>query len=463
MSDLDTKKLVKNINSKNGNGIFSNSVSKVLFFKSKIANQWNSDTHTGSVFRNMTKLATGTGLAKLIGFLTAPVITRIYLPEHFGVLSVFVALTALLVPFGTFMYTMAIPLPRHDGSATNLAVLSTILLLCVSVFSFFFFWLLGPVILGVLSMERLLPYWWLLPIAIAGSGSYDLLKYFALRERAFNTIAKTKIWQKVLGASVKIVLGFIGLKPVGLLIGQIFTQAGGIISLLRYLSKKLSENIRHVSIKRMQFFIRRYSDFPIFRLPSQFFLVISIKAPVLYFAWQFGAETTGQLGLAFSIVAIPVSLLGQTTGKAYYGEIANIGKNKHNEIYKLTISIVKRLFIVSVGPFIALLFFGPMLFQFVFGEIWKEAGSYASILAIYLLSQFVYSPIENGILNVFEKQSTLLMINIIRLFIIVVVFFFSFVFVFNSITTVAIYSISLTIHYVIATFVVLNVINLKYK
>jgi hypothetical protein len=78
----------KDNNAKNGNGIFAGSVLKISLFKNKIATQWYSDTHTGSVFRNMTKLATGTGLAKLIGFLTAPVITRNYLPEHFGVVQI---------------------------------------------------------------------------------------------------------------------------------------------------------------------------------------------------------------------------------------------------------------------------------------------------------------------------------------------------------------------------------------
>ena len=78
----------KDKNAKNGNGIFAGSVLKISLFKNKIATQWNSDTHTGSVFRNMTKLATGTGLAKLIGYLTTSVKTRIYLSEHFGVVQV---------------------------------------------------------------------------------------------------------------------------------------------------------------------------------------------------------------------------------------------------------------------------------------------------------------------------------------------------------------------------------------
>jgi O-antigen/teichoic acid export membrane protein len=457
MSDFDTKTINNKQCDNNGNGVFVGSRSKLVLIRKRIADQWNSDTHTGSVFRNMAKLATGTGLAKLIGFITAPIITRIYLPEHFGMLSVFVALAALLVPFGTLRYSMAIPLPRHDGAAINLAVLSVILLFCFSVFAFFFFWLFSPVVLGVLSMEQLLPYWWLLPMVIAGAGMYELLTNWAIRERAFKSLAKTQVWQQVLGASVKIGLGLLGFKPVGLLIGQIFSEAGGVVSLLRSFFKKFSANIRHVSKKRMQFFIRRYFDFPKFRLPSQFLLVIAIKAPLLYFAWQFGADTTGQLGLALTILALPINLLGQTTGKAYYGEIASIGRKNPDRIYNLTKSIIKRLFIVSILPFLALFLFGPSLFQFVFGDIWSEAGTYASILAVYLLSQFIASPLVN-VFNVFEKQKMYLTLNSVRIVILFIIFILSYTLELSPSHTIIIYSLVLTLYYLYISFMVFMVI-----
>ncbi len=103
--------------------------SRLTRFKNSIAAKWNSNSSVASIFRNMTMLASGTVAAKAIGVLTVPVITRLYLPEHFGVLAVFTAITALLVPFGTLRYSMAIPLPKQDGLATNLAVLCGMCLL----------------------------------------------------------------------------------------------------------------------------------------------------------------------------------------------------------------------------------------------------------------------------------------------------------------------------------------------
>jgi len=411
---------------------------------SHIAKRLHSNSPAGSIFRNMTLLASGSIAANALGVLTVPVITRLYQPEHFGVLSVFTAITALIVPFGTLRYTMAIPLPRHDGAAANLAVLCGLCLLVTSALVFFVFWLTAPALLGLLSMEQLLPFWWLLPVAVSGTGIYELLSSWAVREKAFKPLAKTKVCQAVVGSTVKIGLGFLGIKPLGLLIGQVFNQAGGIFSLVISFQKKFRTNCRHVTRKRMTFAFKRFADFPRYRLPSQFLLIGSTRATLLYFALRFGPETTGQLGLALTMIALPMSFFGQTTGQAYYAEIAKISKKNSEKIYKITRNITKQLFLVSVPPFLILLFGGPWLFQFVFGEIWREAGMFASILAINLLSQFVSSPIINA-LNVFEKQGYFLQINIVRCVIIIIIFFLSFVFEFSTIKTLMTYSIGLSL------------------
>jgi len=138
-------------------------------------------------------LASGSAGAKAIGALSVPVITRIYLPEHFGVLAVFTSLTALLVPFGTLRYSMALPLPKRDGTALNLAVLCASTLLTVSLLAALVFWIAAPYLLDLLSMPELLPFWWLLPLAIFGTGLYELLSHWAVRDKAFKRLPRAPV------------------------------------------------------------------------------------------------------------------------------------------------------------------------------------------------------------------------------------------------------------------------------
>jgi O-antigen/teichoic acid export membrane protein len=186
--------------------------------------------------------------------------------------------------------------------------------------------------------------------------------------------------------------------------------------------------------------------------------VFSSQVPLIFSAKLFGAETTGQMGLALTALALPMSLFGESTGQAYYAEIAKIGRKNASEIYDLTKDITKKLFLISMLPFLVLLFGGPFLFDLVFGKPWREAGVFASILAIYLLTQFVSSPLVNA-LSVFEKQFMFLQINILRSLIIIGIFIFGYLMNLSVIPIITIYSISLSVFRIYVSFSVFGVIK----
>lgn len=429
--------------------------------KNRIKKIWNGTSHESAIFRNMAKLFTGDGIARIIGIITAPIITRIYLPEHMGVLSVFIAIVTILAPLATLRYSLAIPLPKNDRKAFNLTVLSFFILFISSILFFLIFYLFGNSILALFSMEQISPYWYLLPIAFLGTGLYELLTGWAIRLKAFSPLAKTKVWQKTVGASIKIILGLFGIKPLGLLIGQIFTQAGGIVSLFRNFRLKFKENINFIDKKQLRFLTFRYFDFPKYRVPAQFLLALTARAPLLFFAWNFDAKITGQIGLATMMLSFPITLIGYTTGKAYYAEIATIGEKMPEKILKITKNITFKLFLFSIIPFSLIFLLGPWLFQIVFGKLWYEAGIYARILSFYLLAQFVYSPISEGVFNVFEKQSLVLLLEIIRFSITIIVFGISYFLKWEPTYVLSLYSIMLTIHYSISTFIIFHIIKIK--
>lgn len=431
---------------------------KWLKIKSRLFGQNKEDSHAGSIFRNMAVLATGSLAARAIGFAAIPFITRIYTPNDFGVLSVFASLTALIGPLGTLRYSSAIPLPKRDGTAVNLFVICMATLGVVSLLLSLLLWLFAPALLHLFSMDELVPYWWLVVIAVAGAGLFEVLSAWATREKAFKALAKRAVWQSASSAAVKIGLGLLGFKPVGLLIGQVVSQAGGSASLSFSFFHKLKANLRLVSAKRLSFIFRRYSDYPKFRLPSQFLLVFSSNAPLLFSAMMFGKETTGQLGLALTTLALPISLFGNTTGQAYYAEIARIGRKNPAQIRSITISMFKRLLLMSAPPFLMLLLAGPWLFSLVFGSSWHDAGIIASILSFCLLPQFVSAPIMN-VLNVMEKQWLFLRINIIRAILLILVFLACYYLRFEANSTFFMYSIILFIHYTIASYSIYRAIR----
>ncbi len=404
-------------------------------------------------------LASGVGIAKVIGFLTMPIITRIYSPEDFGVLAVFTTAILLIVPLSTLLYSITIPLPKTDGIAVNIVFLCSVLILFITGLLSAIFFLFGNSIFGFFNMEEIASYWWLLIIGIFAASFYDLMTHWATRVKAFTEVAKTKVWQASIAAVLKIGLGILGFKPVGLLIGDVGQRGGGGVSLFRSFYGKFIGDYDQINLERVILLYKYYIAFPIYRLPSQFIVKITGQLPVLYFAYQFGQDDTGQLGLSLSLIGLPMILLGSSTGKAFYANISRINTNNSIEIYKLTKAVLGRLILFSLLPFIILFTLSPVLFGFIFGNEWYTAGEFTGILSIYLLFQFMYSPIGNSIFNIYKEQSKVLVLNLIRLILISLVFIIGSIMEFDSHNTLWLYALSLSLYYLFCTGVVFKVIK----
>ena len=67
----------------------------------------------------------------------------------------------------------------------------------------------------------------------------------------------------------------------------------------------------------MKVILGKFVNYPVYRLPAQFLLSLSGKMPLLYFAWKFGAGMAGQVGLATTMLSIPVTLLGSSVGRLF--------------------------------------------------------------------------------------------------------------------------------------------------
>ena len=73
--------------------------------------------------RDVLTLMTGSTIAQAIPIAITPILTRLYMPEDFGVLALFVAVTAILGSIANGCYEFAIMLPEQDEDSINIAAL----------------------------------------------------------------------------------------------------------------------------------------------------------------------------------------------------------------------------------------------------------------------------------------------------------------------------------------------------
>lgn len=371
-------------------------------------------TRRTDVFKGMVTLAKGAVFARFLGLISIPILTRIYSPDDFGILAMYSALVAILAPILTMRYVQAIPLPKTDIIAINLFVVCLVLIFFGVLFTTFTLGLFGSTVLGWFNMQALVPWWPLIVLGVAGTALYELFSLWATRKKQYRVLATTQVTQSLLGNTAKVIFGLLGAGYIGLLVGQFIAQSGGIGSFYKQSYRDFKRLSLRVTKGRKKFVAKYYSDFPIYRLPSTFLMVVCLQAPVLMVASLYNAEVTGQLGLAVMAISLPVTLISTAVSKAYYAEISSLGKNNIQKIQQLTFRVQKRLFVIGLPVTLISMLAVVPAFGLVFGEAWATAGWYAMLLMPYMLFKFTSSPLEQ-VLNIISRQQVFLVINTCRL------------------------------------------------
>lgn len=402
-------------------------------------------------------IAGGTAFAQAMNIIFLPIITRLYPPEQYGILTVYSAALALLAIAASLDYQKAIPIAEDEEKAIILLTLSMIVLLIFSCILTIMLYLWGDTMLVMLGNEALLKYKYLVPVGVFFTGSYNIVLQWALRLRDYKAIAQTQISQGIWSNLFKVILGFFKVGPIGLIYGTILGQSAGLTTLaLPILQKK--EIIKKISTKDIVSLANRYFKFPVYSAPSNYVYTAGTQIPIIFLTLIFGSSVVGLFGLANSIVRMPVNLIGSSVAQVFYSEAAYIGRSNPEELKRLSIKLIKKLAIIGLVPLIILLCFGPWLFSFVFGSQWYEAGVYARIISIMVYFHFIILPIGR-ILEIFERQRDGLLLNILRLALIFVVFVIAKFMELDSYQTVILYSIVTSSTYLFSLIIVQFIIK----
>lgn len=412
------------------------------------------------LFKNILKMVLGTGIARIIGVASIPILTRLYTPYDYGVLAVFVGLIAVISPILSLRYVVAIPLPKKDESAINLVALSLMLMGCMSVVIGLIFYFFIDVFAQWFDIAVLQDFWWLIILGAIAVALYEMLSLWATRQQHYSIIARTKVTQSLIGEGSKIVLGLLAIKPLGLLIGNIFEQSAGSTAFIYKFKKDFSRLKFHIHKKILYLLWYYYRGFSLFRLPSQFLLVFSMQAPAFFAASLYGATSTGQLSLALMAMVLPISLIGASVSQVFYGEISNLGKGSEEKIKNLVIAVQKKLFLVGIPITLFIFFAGEFIFKIAFGNKWIEAGQYASILAPYVLLQLTSNPLIQ-VLNVYNAQLSFLTINVFRTIGLVSIYLYCQYFNIEMSDFVVMISAFLFIFYLLISLYIVKMVNKK--
>jgi hypothetical protein len=127
----------------------------------------------GNFARSVVALASGTAVAQLLLALAVPLLARLYTPADYGSVAVYSSTLTVLLVIASLRYELAIPLPEDHATAGSLLVLTFIFLGVTTALVSLLVWVAGDAFVSAVKVPALLPYRWLIPVALLGAGTYQ--------------------------------------------------------------------------------------------------------------------------------------------------------------------------------------------------------------------------------------------------------------------------------------------------
>lgn len=363
----------------------------------------NTPARSGTI-RSIGTLLTGSVVAQVIGLATMPILSRIFTPQAFGLLAVFLSITSLVAIVASLRYEYAIVLPEADEDAVHLKRAATWIATSVSVLAL----IVTTVVVLALLRENQTPWWLLLMgVSIFLAGESTILYFWFTRTRRYRVQSISRIVQAVVTAGTQIVLGLTVLRgPEGLIIGYVVGQVVAVIVLLVFDDSRLRDVPRER--KRTMQLLRRYRKMPLLNAPNA--LIDSFRLNGINLIIGAGSVSAlGQFSMAWKLAQSPMALIAGAISQVYYQRMASAAPG---ELRRIVFSVTRNALIVGIVPFAVLALCAPAVVPWLLGPQWVEAGLIVQALTPWLFLNVATAPLSN-LFIVAERQGTMLVFALV--------------------------------------------------
>ncbi|WP_272683017.1 lipopolysaccharide biosynthesis protein [Providencia sp. PROV133] len=406
--------------------------------------------------RRVSLLVGGTAIGQFISVISLPILTRLYSPEAFSNLAIYVSILSLLTAISCMRLEIAIPLPKSNKIAAALCTLSIISTISFSILITLVILYL-PDLFIILTDNKIKNFIWLIPLGVLAVGIYNALQYWSTRNKKFNLISKTRITQSIGGNSIKLGSGFLFNGSItGLILGQFLSQSVGFISLGLSLIKNDWNIFKKLKFNHLKIALKRYDKFPKYSILEAFANIGSIQIPILIIASYYITSETGYLMIAMQILAIPMTLIGSAVSQVYLADASQyFHQGKLKQFTRRTIINLSKL---AFFPLQLTAIISPFAIPYILGDEWQRTGILISWMVPWFFMQFITSPISMS-LHITGNQKIALFLQVFGLAIRVGLV--SFALKFHSSYIGEYYALSGFIFYLIYQFTILSIINKK--
>jgi O-antigen/teichoic acid export membrane protein len=345
-------------------------------------------------FSDVLKLVGGSGFVQLFRVLISPILSRLFLPEYYGVLQNYLAIAKPVGVVSSLRYDRAIILPKEEKYASNMLVLSLGIITIVSASLFLAVRLFGLKLAVALNSPELVRYLWFIPVSVAALGYFEALKQWNSRERKYLSLSIAQVGSEVLGDGLTAGFGFAGFTSGSVMIamqvvGEVFATVAFAFLVFKEDLKFIIPNFDWQLIKQG---IVEYKKLPLLNLWSNLIANAALYIPGMMLSAYFSTTIAGYYAIGNNAIRVPVTVIGNSVAQVFYQRSAIA--YYENNVKPLMESTMKYLILMSLFPMLLVTIIGKELFVVVFGSSWADAGVYTQILSLWVLMVFITTPIS---------------------------------------------------------------------
>jgi O-antigen/teichoic acid export membrane protein len=338
---------------------------------------------------NVISLITGSAAAQAIPILISPLLTRLYSPKDFGLLAIYLSISAVLSVFAAGRYDLALIEPAEENEARGLLFAGLWLSIIFSFCLAFILALTETHIAQLIGSPGGVLWLNFVPITVFSMSCLSLFTYWLNRRKNFKAMNIFRIINSLSIAGLSLGFAFTELKPQGLILGYMLGQLLTVVYLWITYVKSEKNKVRADALVVM----RDYFRYPKFLIPSTLAGTVASESPIVLLTRFFDTTVSGLFSFVNRVTVSPMTIIGNSVGEVYRVRAAEYFQ-QHGECRQIFLHHVGLLAIAGVFPWLVLFFWGPALFAFVFGPQWSEAGEMATILSFVVWFQLVSTPLS---------------------------------------------------------------------
>lgn len=355
--------------------------------KRRTSSLLNSFRRLGAFQFHMLVQALGTSFSQVILVLIAPLLSRLFGPEEFGVYGLVLSISTLLAIVVTLRVDHGIIVSPTNEQAKNVAILALAMAFLGSVVCS----LGGTLVVSLLygfDKTQLLVWSFFAPLVAFLTAANRTLTLYNNRLHLFSLVSYARLMQSGFFALASVLLGYLSVGSHGLIYGLIVGNLVYVLMLARHVLPV--HRPRRSSVIEI---FRTNRDFMKFSLPADLVNTLASRMPFLLFPAFFGLQETGFLSLAYQVIATPSRFVGKAIGEVFYSHSAREFETT-GTCWQSAKKVAWILGFIGLPGFSILLVFAEPLFALVFGSQWITSAHYTQILTPMLFINFFVSPIS---------------------------------------------------------------------